>query len=120
MKRRWLRDQGMTTPQAIDSTAVRTVTLALDDVTCPSCVDRIREALGAVRGVTAVSVDFQHRKAAVSYEASMLTESALVKAVHSVGYAARVIPDEGRRQDPRPGAPTGCGCASSQSSCCRR
>lgn len=103
MKRWWLRDQGMTTPQTIDSTAVRTVRLALDDVTCPSCVDRIREALGAVRGVTAVSVDLQHRKAAVSYDTSMLTESALVKAVHSAGDVARVLLDDVRRQDAQPG-----------------
>lgn len=59
--------------------------LALTGISCGGCVTRLENALGAVTGVTAVSVNLANRTAIVNGIASI---TALLIAVASVGYGA--------------------------------
>ena len=65
--------------------------LALDGVTCASCVKSIDDALTNVRGVTWVNVNFGSRSALISGE-DVSVES-VVKAVVDAGYGASEILD---------------------------
>jgi len=74
-----------------ESTQVPKIHLALDGVTCASCVKSIDEALTAVRGVTWVNVNFGSRSALISGD-DVSVES-VVKAVVDAGYGASEILD---------------------------
>jgi|TARA_A100001391_G_scaffold111858_1_gene75162 heavy metal translocating P-type ATPase len=61
--------------------------LAVEGMTCASCVGRVEKALLSVPGVTSASVNLASERASVSGSAS-LTEAALVAAIASAGYQA--------------------------------
>ncbi|SDH17564.1 heavy metal translocating P-type ATPase [Pelagibacterium luteolum] len=61
--------------------------LAVEGMTCASCVGRVEKALLSVPGVTSASVNLASEHASVSGGAS-LTEAALVAAIASAGYQA--------------------------------
>ncbi len=82
--------------------AVRRVRLAVEGMTCASCVGRVEAALAAVPGVVSVHVNLADGRAAVSTLG--VPEAALLEAVAGTGHAARVetgeraeaAPDEGK------------------------
>jgi Cu+-exporting ATPase len=63
------------------------VTLAIDGMTCASCVARVEKALAHVPGVTGASVNLATEKARIDGAAP---PAALVAAVEAAGYAARI------------------------------
>ncbi len=65
-----------------------TVELAVDGMTCASCVGRVERALAAVPGVTTASVNLATERATVT---GIADAAALRKAVEDAGYDARVI-----------------------------
>lgn len=66
------------------------VTLAIEGMTCASCVKRIERALAAVPGVLTVHVNLATEQAVVeSLYPAVLSEN-LVRAVHDAGYAAHL------------------------------
>jgi copper ion binding protein len=65
-----------------------TVELAVEGMTCASCVSRVERALAAVPGVTTASVNLATERATVTGSADA---ASLRKAVEDVGYDARVI-----------------------------
>ena len=65
-----------------------TVELAVDGMTCASCVGRVERALLAVPGVSQASVNFATERATVRGVAAV---EALVAAIDKVGYAAHPI-----------------------------
>jgi Cu+-exporting ATPase len=67
------------------------VDLAIEGMTCASCVRRVEGALSSVLGVTAASVNLANRRARVSGEAPL---DALLQAVDSVGYRAALAPHD--------------------------
>ncbi|MCR4379162.1 MAG: heavy metal translocating P-type ATPase [Rhodospirillales bacterium] len=69
----------------------RTIELAIEGMTCASCVARVEKAIGQVAGVSAVTVNLGSERAHVTYDAAPLAD--LVRAVERAGYGASVIED---------------------------
>ncbi|MBE7245504.1 MAG: heavy metal translocating P-type ATPase, partial [Actinomycetospora chiangmaiensis] len=65
--------------------------LALDGMSCASCVGRVERALAAVPGVTGASVNLAAGRAAVRHPAGLVAAADLVAAVEAAGYAARSL-----------------------------
>mgnify|MGYP003836385515 CR=1 FL=1 len=66
----------------------KTVELAVDGMTCASCVGRVERALQAVPGVTGASVNLATEQATVESTADV---AALIAAVAETGYTAREV-----------------------------
>lgn len=73
-----------------------TVELAVEDMTCASCVGRVERALQAVPGVARASVNLATGRASAS---GLVDADELVVAVIAAGYAARII--EAGSSDPQ-------------------
>ncbi len=70
-----------------------TVELAVDGMTCASCVSRVERYLKKVPGVDAAVVNLALERATVSFPAAAgLDPTVLAAAVERAGYQARVIP----------------------------
>jgi heavy metal translocating P-type ATPase len=82
--------------QAIESAGysvgAETVELAIEGMTCASCVGRVERALRAVPGVSDAAVNLATERATVrgSAESAML-----IKAIEAVGYTARTVDRSG-------------------------
>ena len=63
-------------------------TIAIEGMTCASCIGRVEWALGAVPGVTTANVNLATERATVTGSADA---AALRKAVEGVGYDARAV-----------------------------
>ena len=63
--------------------------LAVEGMTCASCAARIERKLNKLDGVTA-SVNYATEKATVEFDPALATPEALVDAVETVGYHARL------------------------------
>jgi Cu+-exporting ATPase len=68
---------------------VETVRLAVEGMTCASCVGRVERALRAVPGVRGAAVNLATGTATVEVAAGAAPFAALVAAVEGAGYAAR-------------------------------
>ena len=68
---------------------MRTI-LRSNDFTCPSCVNTIERALGALAGVERASVHFSTGRIEVDHDASVIDGAELQRAVAAAGYSARV------------------------------
>ncbi|CAN5414007.1 hypothetical protein BH11MYX1_BH11MYX1_51630 [soil metagenome] len=77
--------------------------LAVEDMTCATCVGHIRKALG-IPGVVAIAADVARRTVAIEHEPSV-SSSQLIAVLDEAGYAAR-LPSVVARPAPR----TGCCC----------
>jgi Cu+-exporting ATPase len=64
--------------------------LAIEGMTCASCVLRIEKALKATPGVTDVAVNLATDKARVSYDDKFASKEDLLKAVAKAGYVAKL------------------------------
>jgi len=67
------------------------VDLALEGMTCASCVARIERTLSKVPGVDTVSVNLATEKAHVRYDPTTVATPQLVGAVEAAGYKARPL-----------------------------
>jgi len=65
--------------------------LAIEGMTCASCVARVEKKLTRLPGVTEASVNLATEKARVSYDPASVTLPQLVGAVESAGYRARPL-----------------------------
>ncbi len=63
--------------------------LPIEGMTCASCAARIERKLNKLDGVLA-TINYATEKAAVEYDASLITHGALVEAVEQAGYSVRV------------------------------
>ncbi|WP_267902713.1 heavy metal translocating P-type ATPase [Leifsonia sp. AG29] len=81
----------MSVAQTAAADAVR-VELAVEGMTCASCVARVERKLQRVPGVGA-SVNLATERASVTAPSGVATED-LIRAVEQAGYSARVIPAE--------------------------
>ncbi|WP_414650781.1 heavy metal translocating P-type ATPase [Ensifer sp.] len=68
-----------------------TIDLAIEGMTCASCVARIEKALRAVPGVSDASVNLATERAAVRVTRGIATAAALEEAVRAAGYDAKPI-----------------------------
>jgi Cu+-exporting ATPase len=71
-----------------------TITLAIGDMTCASCVGRVEKALRAVPGVVDAQVNLASERAEVSVMRGAVDADALVGAVARAGYAAAPVRDD--------------------------
>lgn len=76
-------------PAAVHA-AERTVTLAVDNMTCVSCPYIVREAMAAVPGVRQVEVSFAQKAAVVTFDDAMTTAEAVAAASAHAGFPARL------------------------------
>ena len=74
------------------------LSLAIDGMTCASCVSRVERVLGKVPGVTAASVNLASERAQVRVLRGVPVD-ALLKAVARAGYQAKTIADDSRGVD---------------------
>ena len=66
--------------------------LRSQELTCPSCVAKIEKTLRALEGVEDAKVHFNTGRIEVVHDPQRIQPDALVKAVKSAGYAAKVAP----------------------------
>ena len=71
--------------------AERTVTLAVDGMTCASCPYIVKQVLAGVSGVRAVAVSFPEKKAVVTYDDGKTSIAVLTAATTDVGFPSRVM-----------------------------
>ena len=69
-----------------------TIELAIDGMTCASCVRRVEQALLAVPGVIQADVNLATQKATV--KAAKVANEALIAAVKKTGYSARPLTEQ--------------------------
>lgn len=70
--------------------AVRTVTLAVDNMTCVTCVPMVKKSLSQNRGVKRVAVSVEAKTATVVYDDKATNVAELVKATTNAGYPSRL------------------------------
>lgn len=68
----------------------QSVTLDMQNMTCAMCKFTIKKALQGVEGVQKVSVDFDSKMAAVTFDPQKTNSEALIKATTHAGYPATV------------------------------
>jgi mercuric ion binding protein len=71
--------------------AERTVTLAVDGMTCASCPYIVRTALQEIPGVARAEVSYAEKTAVVTFDDAEITVAALTRATAGVGFPSRVI-----------------------------
>ena len=70
--------------------AERTVTLAVENMTCALCPITVRTAIQRVAGVKDVRVDFESKTAVVVYDDAQATVQDIAEASRQAGYPAAV------------------------------
>jgi len=66
-------------------------TLAVQGMTCPSCIRHVKYALASVEGVTDVEINFAERKVTVKHQSDWAPVEALVGALDEAGYPAKAV-----------------------------
>ena len=77
------------------------VTLAVEGMSCASCVARVERALSAAPGVLSASVNLATETAQVRYLTGQTTPAEIARAASKTGYAARVAGDAADHPDDR-------------------
>lgn len=87
-------------PLAAPLSAPNRLDLAIDGMTCASCVLRVEKALATVPGVKAASVNLATSRARLTLNdtETATTESAALEAVRRAGYEAHVVSQDGTEQ----------------------
>lgn len=68
----------------------KTVTLAVENMTCSLCPITVRKALEKVPGVAQAKVSFESKTAAVTFDPGKTTVEALTRATTNAGYPSTV------------------------------
>ena len=77
-------------PLTVLAATPKTVTLAVQNMTCELCPITVKKSLEKVPGVSAVKVDFDKKTAIVTYDADKAQPEALTKATTNAGYPSTV------------------------------
>ncbi len=78
------------TSHAVLAATPQTVTLDVQNMTCPLCPITVKKSLEKVNGVSTVKVDFDKKTAIVTYDADKTQPKALTKATTNAGYPSAV------------------------------
>lgn len=73
-------------PLAALAITPKTVTLAVQNMTCAVCPITVKKSLEHVPGVTAIKVDFDKKTAKVTYDADQTRTETLTTATTNAGY----------------------------------
>jgi len=77
---------------AAEAPAVRSVTLAVEKMSCAACPITVRKALERVPGVSRVTVDYDRKTAAVTFDPARTSIEALTRATTEAGYPSSLKP----------------------------
>ncbi|MGV2184031.1 cation transporter [Rhizobium rhizogenes] len=69
----------------------RTVTFAVDNMTCASCPYVVKSSMAAVPGVAKVAVSFQAKTATVTFDDAETNPDAIATASMNAGYPAHAV-----------------------------
>lgn len=69
----------------------KTIVLEIEGMTCGGCAIAARKVLERLDGVRTATVDYETRRAVVTYDPEKITVDRMIAAVKSLGYVARVI-----------------------------
>jgi len=72
--------------------AAKTVTLAVENMTCAACPITVRKALEKVPGVAKVKVDFDTKTATVTFDPAKTKVDDLTRATTETGYPSKLAP----------------------------
>lgn len=75
--------------------AERTVTLAVENMTCASCPYIVQKTLARVSGVTKAGVSYDAKTATVTFDDARTGVAALTAATEAIGYPSRSIKGAG-------------------------
>jgi periplasmic mercuric ion binding protein len=75
----------------VASATERTVTLAVDNMTCATCPPIVRKSLTRVPGVARVDVSAESNTATVMFDDAKTTVAALIDATTKAGYPSRSL-----------------------------
>jgi mercuric ion binding protein len=78
--------QMMAAPAAF--AAERTITFAVDNMTCASCPYIVKSSMAAVPGVTNVAISFEAKTATVTFEDAKTNPASIAAASTNAGYPA--------------------------------
>lgn len=67
--------------------------LAVDKMTCQSCVDHVSKTLGSMDGVCAIDVNLKKASATVVFHADKVKTDDMVAAINKAGYVAKMKTD---------------------------
>lgn len=73
------------------SAAERTITLAVDNMTCELCPPIVKKSLARVPGVSKADVSAERHTATVVFDDHKTTPAALVAATTNAGYPSRPV-----------------------------
>ena len=88
--RQWLIASLLALPLAVLAAPPKTVTLAVQNMTCSLCPITVKKSLDKLPGVSAVKVDFDKKTATVTYDADKTQPEALIHATANAGYPSAV------------------------------
>lgn len=70
---------------------MKTKTLQLEAISCPSCIAKIEKALGQQKGVETTEVLFNASKVRVIFDEENIDEVQIVKVIDNLGYKVKSI-----------------------------
>ena len=77
---------GKDAQSAISAGAVKTVTVAIEGMSCTGCENTIQEAVAKIPGVTSIKASHLDSTAVVSFDSTKTTLAVIGKAVDESGY----------------------------------
>lgn len=77
-------------PLAVLAAPLKTVTLDVQNMTCPVCPITVKKSLEKVSGVSDVQIDFDQKTAIVTYNPDKAQPEVLTKATANAGYPSSV------------------------------
>lgn len=66
------------------------LTLQLENLSCPVCAEKVGVLLNKLQGVDKAEVFFTTSKAKITYDASKISSSEIIKAIGKLGYNAKL------------------------------
>lgn len=72
--------------------AIRTTTLKVPGMTCPTCPITVKKALQKVSGVSTIDVNYPRKEVVVTFDDAKTSTQALMKATADAGYPSQSLP----------------------------
>lgn len=66
-------------------------TLALEKLTCPSCMVKITDTVNALEGVEKTKILFNSSKARIIFDQEKISEEDIIHTIVDLGYAAKKV-----------------------------
>lgn len=68
-----------------------TITLQLEKLTCPSCMQKITDNVNELTGIETIKILFDRSKARVVFEDNKISEEEILHKIEEIGYSAKKI-----------------------------